>query len=100
MQNWLRRQNSLTRWAAIGAATSAAIGMTAVASLIVTGFIVIFAASQQSHSGIASSPVLNGITAAILCLIAVSIVGFLVSAASLMAGLIAGNKTMQGQAEE
>ena len=100
MQNWLRRQNSFTRWAAIATATSVAIGMTAVAILIVTGFIVIFVATQQGHHGIAYSLVLNGITMATLCLIGISIVGFFVSAVGLIASLISDNKTRQGQAEE
>ena len=35
MQNWLRRQNSFTKWTAIGTATSAAAGMVAVAALVI-----------------------------------------------------------------
>ena len=49
MQNWLRKQNSFTRWTAIGAAASAAIIMVAVSTLIIA-FIAAFMLGQQTYT--------------------------------------------------
>ena len=51
MQNWLRKQNSFTRWTAIGTAASAAIIMVAVSTLIIA-FIAAFMLGQQTYFGI------------------------------------------------
>ena len=49
MQNWLRKQNSFTRWIAIGTAASAAIIMVAVSTLIIA-FIAAFMLGQQTYT--------------------------------------------------
>ena len=52
MQNWLRKQNSFTRWTAIGtaaSAASAAIIMVAVSTLIIA-FIAAFMLGQQTYT--------------------------------------------------
>ena len=100
MQNWLRRQNSFTRWTAIGTAGSAATGMAAVAVLVIA-LIAAFVVGQRTiFGGIVYPPLLDDIGKAALYVIGLSIVGFLISAASLIVSLLAGNKTGQRQTEE
>ena len=88
MQNRMRRQNSFTRWTAIGTAASAAIGMTAMDILVVTVLMGTFVFCQKTLYGSVCPPVLDGIATAAMCLIGISIVGFFVSAASLIVGLL------------
>ena len=99
MQNWLRRQNSFTKWTAIGTATSAAAGMVAVAALVIA-FIAAFMVGQRTGFGIIYPPVLDKIMEAALYIILVSIVGFLISAAGLIASLFVGTKTRPEQTED
>ena len=48
MQGWPLRQNSFTRWTAIGTAASAATGIVAVAALV-TAFIAAFMLGQRTY---------------------------------------------------
>ena len=99
MQNWLRRQNSFTKWTAIGTATSAAAGMVAVAALVIA-LITAYMVGQRTYFGITYPPVLDKIAEAALYIIGVSIVGFLISAVRLIASLFVEIKTRPEQTED
>ena len=99
MQNWLRRQNSFTKWTAIGTATSASAGMVAVAALVIA-LITAYMMGQRTYFGIAYPPVLDKIAEAALYIIGASVVGFLISAVCLMASLFLGTTTGQEQTED
>ena len=88
MQNWLRRQNSFVKWTAIGTAASVATGMTAAATLAIT----IFAAFtlQGSQFAITYSSVLENIAQTAFYVIGLSIMGFLIFTAGLIASLFVG----------
>ena len=88
MQNWLRKQNSFTRWTAIG---TAAISMVAVSTFIIA-FIAAFMLGQQTYFGITYPPVLDKIAKAAMYIMGMSIVGFLISAAGLITSLLVGTK--------
>ena len=99
MQNWLRRQNSFTRWTAIGTATSAAAGMVAVAALVIA-LIAAYMMGQRTYFGITYPPVLDEIAKAALYIIGVSIASFLLSGVGLIGSLFVGTKTGQEQTED
>ena len=99
MQNWLRKQNSFTKWTAIGTATSAAAGMIAVAALVIA-FIAAYVMGQRTYFGIAYPPVLDQIAKAALYIIGVSIACFLLSAVGLIGSLFMGTKAGQEQTED
>ena len=96
MQNWLSRQNNFTQLTAIGMAGSAAAGMVAVATLIIT-FIAFFTLGQRTLFGMVYPPVLDGIGKAALYVLGLSIAGFLIFAVGIMASLLVGTKTKTGQ---
>ena len=99
MQNWLRRQNSFTKWTAIGTATSAAAGMVAVAALVIA-LITAYTMGQRSYFGLIYPPILDKIGEAALYIIGVSIVAFLIFAVVLIASLFVGTKTGQAKMED
>ena len=99
MQNWLRRQNSFTKWTAIGTATSAAACMIAVAALVITT-IAVLTMGQRSYFGLLYPPILDKIGGAALYIIGVSIAAFLIFAVGLIASLFVGTKTGQKQTED
>ena len=99
MQNWLRRQNSWTKWTAIGTAISAAAGMVAVATLVIA-LITAYTVGQCTYFGIAYPPVLDEIAKAALYIIGASIVGFLISAVCLIISLFVGTKPTEEQAQD
>ena len=99
MQNWLRRQNSFTQLTAIGTAASAVTGMVAVATLVIT-FMAAFMLGQRTYFGITYPPVLDEIGKAAGCLTGLSILGFLIFAAGLIASLFVGSKAGQEQTDD
>ena len=99
MQNWLRRQNSFTRWTVIGTAASAATGMVAAATLIIA-FIAALVVGQRTYFGIVYPPVLDQIVEAALYIMGLSILGFLISAAGLIASMFVGTKAGPEQTKE
>ena len=99
MQNWLRRQNSFTQLTAIGTAASAVTGMVAVDTLVIA-FIAAFVVGQRTYFGITYPPVLDDIAKAAMYLTGLSIVGFLISVAGLIASLFVGTKIGQEQTED
>ena len=99
MKNWLLRQSDFTRWSAIGAFASLAIGMVASAVLVIA-IIVAFMLGQRTMFGIVYPPVLDKIVEADLYIFRVSTIGLLVSLAFLMASLFVGPKTEREEADE
>ena len=95
MQNWLHRQNKFTRWTAMGTATSAIIGMAAVAAIIITLIAALVVGQRTIFGEVVYPPVLDDVVEVSLYFIAVSILGFLISAAGLIVSLLVGNKTGQ-----
>ena len=91
MKNRLQRQSRFTRWAAIGTGGSAAAGMLAVAVLIIV-IIAAYVVGQRTTAGVVYPPVLDAIGIAALFVMGLSLAGFLVCAAGLVAGLVAGKK--------
>ena len=96
MQNWLSRQNSFTRWTAIGMASSASAGMTAAATLVIVP-IAGYGLELFSPAGIA---VVDMTAVGALFVIKVSALGFLISAVGLITSLFMETKPGPEQTEE